>query len=553
MILADDQGWGDLSAHGNTQISTPHIDHIAKEGVQFSHFYVQPVCSPTRAELLTGRYHLRSGVLGTSAGEERIDLDEILVSQLFQEAGYRTACFGKWHSGSQHPYHPNSRGFDEFYGFTSGHWGHYFDVLVDHNGNLKKTKGYLPDDLTSEALDFIGAADQPFFIFLSYNTPHAPMQVPDEHWDKFENIEIIDAPKDDQSMNHARAALAMVENIDYNVGRVHQHLTNLGKEDHTIIIYMTDNGPNGQRYNGNMKGMKGSTDEGGVRSPLFIKYPDELEKGRTITTVAGITDITPTLLELCDITPPDIAFDGISLAPLMIEGTPPPTNRALFHHWNKRTSIRTQDYRLDHEGRLYNIKTDPEQKEDISSTFSVKREELITLRSNWESKMRQELSNDEERPFTIGMLAQQKDYLPVRDATATGNITRSNRYPNDSFFSNWKSSKGDSIIWDIDVLASGAYTFELYYTCAATDTGCQITLASNSTSIQKVITEPHDPALVGMKEDRALRKSSYVKDFLPTNLGEMILKEGRQQIKLYAKDLPGELCIDINRISTTRL
>ena len=162
LILADDQGWGDLSIHGNPDIATPNIDHLASDGVSFDRFYVQPVCSPTRAEILTGRYHVRSGVRSTSSGGERIDLDESLLSELFQNSGYRTGCFGKWHSGSQHPYHPNSRGFDEYYGFTSGHWGHYYDPPLDHNGIMVKGTGYLPNDLTDHAIDFIGHGETPF-------------------------------------------------------------------------------------------------------------------------------------------------------------------------------------------------------------------------------------------------------------------------------------------------------------------------------------------------------------------------------------------------------
>jgi len=128
VILTDDQGWGDLSLNGNTNLTTPHIDTLAKDGVSFDRFYVCPVCSPTRAEFLTGRYHARSGVYSTSAGGERIDLDEKTIAQTFKAAGYTTAAFGKWHNGMQYPYHPNARGFDEFYGFCSGHWGDYFSI-----------------------------------------------------------------------------------------------------------------------------------------------------------------------------------------------------------------------------------------------------------------------------------------------------------------------------------------------------------------------------------------------------------------------------------------
>ncbi len=139
VILTDDQGYGDLSFTGNRMLSTPHIDSLGEEGVFLSRFYVQPVCSPTRAEFLTGRYHTRSNVHATSTGGERMDLKEETIAEVFNAAGYRTAMFGKWHNGTQGPYHPNARGFKEYYGFCSGHWGDYFDVkLLDHNGHLSK-------------------------------------------------------------------------------------------------------------------------------------------------------------------------------------------------------------------------------------------------------------------------------------------------------------------------------------------------------------------------------------------------------------------------------
>src|SRR3954468_23423733 len=167
IILADDQGWGDLSVHGNTNLSTPNIDSLARDGALFEHFYVCAVCAPTRAEFLTGRYHARGGVRGTSAGAERLNLDEKTIGQTFQAAGYLTGAFGKWHNGSQFPYHPNARGFAEYYGFTSGHWGDYFSPPLEHNGRPVTGHGYITNDLTDHALAFIEAnRDRPVFCYL---------------------------------------------------------------------------------------------------------------------------------------------------------------------------------------------------------------------------------------------------------------------------------------------------------------------------------------------------------------------------------------------------
>ncbi|HUV62829.1 MAG TPA: sulfatase-like hydrolase/transferase, partial [Sedimentisphaerales bacterium] len=147
VILADDQGWGDLRVHGNLNIETPNIDSLARDGALFDRFFVCAVCAPTRAEFLTGRYHSRGGVHGVSTGAERLNVDEKTIADTFKAGGYATAAFGKWHNGTQWPYHPNARGFDEYYGFCSGHWGLYFDPVLEHNGKIVRGQGYITDDL----------------------------------------------------------------------------------------------------------------------------------------------------------------------------------------------------------------------------------------------------------------------------------------------------------------------------------------------------------------------------------------------------------------------
>ena len=188
ILLADDQGWGDLSVNGNKNVQTPNIDAFAKQGASLERFYVCPVCAPTRAELFTGRYHPRGGVRGVSTGQERLNLDEKTIGDSFKAAGYATGCFGKWHNGSQWPYHPNARGFDEYYGFTSGHWGEYFDPPLDHNGQPVRGQGYIADDFTDHALAFIETNKaRPFFCYLPFNTPHSPFAVPETFWQRFKD------------------------------------------------------------------------------------------------------------------------------------------------------------------------------------------------------------------------------------------------------------------------------------------------------------------------------------------------------------------------------
>ena len=240
LILSDDQGWGDYSASGNINLATPQIDSLARDGAAFEYFYVCAVCSPTRAELLTGRYHTRMGVSSTSRGGERFSADEQTIADVFRAAGYATGAFGKWHSGSQWPYHPNARGFDEFYGFTSGHWGNYFSPQLEHNNRLVKGNGYLVDDLTDNAIDFIKLnREHPFFCYIPYCTPHSPMQVPERFWKKFQEpaaLRMLHHEPDKETVQHTRAALAMCENIDWNVGRVLAALAELGLADNPIVI-----------------------------------------------------------------------------------------------------------------------------------------------------------------------------------------------------------------------------------------------------------------------------------------------------------------------------
>ena len=164
----------------------PTWTRLARDGARFDRFFVCPLCSPTRAEFLTGRYHPRCGVHGVSTGAERLNLDEKTIADTFHAAGYVCAAFGKWHNGTQYPYHPLARGFDEYYGFTSGHWGQYFDPILEHNGELVRGRGYICDDLTEHAMAFIEQnRERPFFCYVPYNIPHSPFQVPDRFYEKF--------------------------------------------------------------------------------------------------------------------------------------------------------------------------------------------------------------------------------------------------------------------------------------------------------------------------------------------------------------------------------
>lgn len=553
MFLTDDQGWGDLSVSGNINLKTPNIDSLAREGASLDNFYVCAVCSPTRAEMLTGRYHTRLGVTRTSRGQERLNQDESTIGDTFKAAGYATAAFGKWHNGMQWPYHPNARGFDEFYGFCSGHWGHYFSPELEHNGELVKGKGYLTNDLTNHGIDFIEKnKDKPFFCYLPYNIPHSPMQVPETFWKKFDGKELERRHRDPEKENveHTRAALAMCENIDWNVGRILKKLDELNIADNTIVLYFSDNGPNGWRWNGGMKGKKGHTDEGGVRSPFFIRWPGVIEPGKQIPNIAGAIDLLPTLADLVGI--PiigDKELDGISIKPLLLGAASAWPERMYFNAWRGRVSVRTQKYRLDHKGKLYDMEVDHGQKVDISK----KHPELTAQLKNAVAKWKQEtIKPTPPRPFTVGHPGAKLTLLPARDGEAHGTIKRSSVHPNCSFFTNWTDT-GDSITWDIEVLTSGLYDAQIYYTCKKENTGAQLELSFNGENVKQTVAEAHDPPLVGEAENRVPAGESLMKEFKPMTLGTMSMAKKRGTLTLRATRIPGNEAVDLRYVVLTRI
>ena len=555
VILTDDQGWGDVSINGNKNLSTPHIDSLAEEGIRFDRFYVCAVCSPTRAEFLTGRYHARSGVYSTSAGGERMDLDEVTIADSFKAAGYATGAFGKWHNGMQYPYHPNGRGFDEYYGFASGHWGNYFSPPLERNGKIVQGEGFIIDDLTNKAMDFIEEnQDKPFFAYLPYNTPHSPMQVPDEFWDRFKDKEISmrNREPNKEKLSHVRAALAMCENIDWNVGRVLAKLDELGIADNTIVVYFHDNGPNGTRWNGDMKGRKGSTDEGGVRTAMHMRWPGHFEAGKIIEQIGSGLDLHPTLTDLVGIeTVNEKRLDGRSLKPLLLEDDPEWKNRIIINNWKDKISARNQRYRLGTNGGLFDIAKDPGQRKDIAAEKPDVAKRLQTAIDRFKKNAMKGYGED-NRPFVIVHPDYKYTQIPARDGTAHGAIQRSNRFPNCSYFLNWVNEE-DVITWTSEVAASGKYQVDIEYACPKADVGSTIELSFNNSKLKGKIVEAHDPPIRGGENDRDERQESYVKDFKTMNLGVIDLKKGKGELTLRALKMAGSQVMEFRLIMLTRV
>jgi arylsulfatase A-like enzyme len=566
LILTDDQGWGDLSLNGNEDLHTPNIDKIALTGVRFDRFFVSPVCSPTRAEILTGRHHTRTGVYDVSLGGERINVDEETIGDLFKAAGYKTAAYGKWHNGMQAPYHPNTRGFDQFYGFCSGHWGNYFNPVLEKNGELVKGKGFITDDLTNHGIEFIKKnKNNPFFLFMPFNTPHSPMQVPDKYWNKFKNKDLTqkgtlsNIPDDKYSgtnskdENHSKAALAMCENIDWNVGRIIETLESQKIIDNTIIIYLSDNGPNGHRWNGEMKGIKGSTDEGGTRSPMIISWKGNIPSGKKVSKIASGIDLLPTLIDISGIkVKPKNKLDGVNLRQLIYQNDINWEERYIYNYWRGRLSLRSQDFRLDNENNLYNMNDDPNQLNNVSNIYKEIFEVMKKAKIEWKKESLANINLKDKRAFIIGHPGLKNTQIPARDAKANGLIKRSNYYPNCSYMTNWINIE-DTITWDAEVAEDGKFEAIIYYTCKKDALGSEIELSFSDSSISKKISKFYDPKEYGEENDRSPRIESYVKDFIPLKMGVIDLKKGKGTLMLKGIKMTGKELLDFRLLMLKRI
>jgi len=559
VVLADDAGWGDFSLMGNSSVATPAVDSLARDGAVLKQFCVQPVCSPTRAEFLTGRYHPRGGVRGVSLGQERMAPDERTIASLFHDTGYATGCFGKWHNGTQWPYHPRARGFDTFYGFTEGHWGDYFDAEMEHDGAFVRGRGYITDDITDHAIGFIEDArrdEKPFFCYVAFNTPHSPMSVPEAEWKRFGDRPIGKrGPEGDrEDLAFTRAALAMVENLDMNLGRLLATLHRLDAEGDTIVVFFSDNGPNSPRWCGGMRGRKGSTDDGGVRSVCCVRYPARIAPGTVVHAVTGAIDLAPTLASIAGITPGnEKPPDGVDLAPLLVSGADSAVSdaqatRGIVASFGGKVSVRTTRHRLDAEGRLYDMDTDPGQTRDIAAEVPEEAARLRGMAAAWRRDVLDAVPRPTEERFPVGYPGAPLTELPARDGLPHGGVVRSGKAPNCSYFTHW-TSPDDSITWTVDVLEPGRYAAELWYTCPPADAGTTVTLSGGGGTVTGTIQPGWDPPL-NMADDRIPRGhgESFSKEFRPLSLGTIALEKGPTTLVLRATTIPGDSVADVRRL-----
>ncbi len=545
LIMTDDQGWGDIHSHDNDVIETPVLDQLAEEGARFERFYASPVCAPTRASLLTGRYSMRSGVHGVTRGFETMRADETTIAEVFKANGYATGCFGKWHNGAHYPQHPNGQGFDEFLGFCAGHWNNYFDTKLDHNGKMITTEGYITDVLTDAALDFIGQhKNDPFFCYIPYNAPHSPWQVPDKYFDKYKAKGLDDV---------TACAYGMCENIDDNVGRILSRLDKLGLAEDTIVLFLTDNGPNTDRYNGNMRGRKGSADEGGVRVPLFIRWPGKIEAGSTVEKIAAHIDILPTLAALTGVKMPETKpLDGKSLKPLLQGKDGDWPDRKLYTHWGNRGAVRTQRWRaVNQRGnwRLHDMKNDPEQSKDVSDKHPKVLQELKNAYEAWWADVTKD--GFDPIPTAVGYRQSPEVMLPGHEAYLHPQKGDGIAYNGPSGWANdWVDNWTDTDAypyWDIEVMEEGHYDISLFYNCPKESVGTKIKVEVGDRSLDGQVKEAFNPDPIP-SPDRVPRKEVYEKKWKQLKLGTVELDRGRTQLKVKALNKPGEEVMELKAV-----
>ncbi len=558
LIMTDDQGWGDIRSHGNADIDTPVLDRLAREGVRFERFFVSPVCAPTRASLLTGRHALRTGVHGVTRAHETMRAEEVTIAEALQGAGYATGMFGKWHNGAHYPYDPNGQGFDTFLGFSAGHWNNYFDTRLQRNGEMVRTEGFITDVLTDAAISFVEEnAEGPFFAYVSYNAPHSPFQVPDAYFDTY-----VERGFDSQNAS----VYGMVENIDDNIGRLLDALDANGIAQNTIVVFLTDNGPNGcDRYNGDMKGCKGHVDEGGVRVPLFVRWPERLPRGTVVREIASHIDLYPTLLDLAGVAPPEgPAIDGMSLAPLM-EGTATDwPERLVFSHWYGGGivqpfpgAVRTSRWRAVNKGggwELYDMLNDPGQHVDAGARHPDVMAQLEVAYRNWFDEVA--AGNFEPVPVPIGYAERPLVTLPGNDAYLLPAPGQGIAYDVAAGWANdWVTDWTDPAAhpqWFVDVIEGGRYEITLRYTVPEAHAGGRMRLEIGDAVLEATVDHAHDPLPV-FSPDRVLRKEVYEKEWASLRMGAVRLDPGPTTLAVHAEEMIGGRAIDLKEVQVRRL
>ncbi len=467
LIITDDQGYGDLSCHGNPILKTPELDKLHKVALRLTDYHVAPTCSPTRAALLTGHWTNRTGVWHTIMGRSMLRENEVTVGQVFKDAGYATGMFGKWHLGDNYPFRPEDRGFTEVLrhggggvGQTPDYWDNaYFDGSYWHNQKPVPVKGFCTDVFFDYAKRFIKqqkAAGKPFFAYISTNAPHGPMHAPVK----------FSKPYESQGVGVANF-YGMIANIDANVGALRAFLKKEGLEKNTIFMFTTDNGSAAgwRNFNAGMRAGKGSEYDGGHRVPMFIHWPGGgLQGGRDVKPITAHVDILPTLIDLCQIpAPKGVKFDGTSLKlPLLgieLESWP---DRILVTDsqrvkdpikWRK-SSVMTSQWRLVNGKELYEIKKDPGQKTNVAKQHPKVVERLTKFYDAWWDDISPSFAD--ATAIYLGHPGENPARLTSHDWITTGSTPW-----NQAHIRRAATGRNVTGFWNVKVVADGDYEIRL--------------------------------------------------------------------------------------------
>ncbi len=416
VVMTDDQGFGDLSLHGNPVLRTPHLDALAADSVQVKQFYVHPVCTPTRASLFTGRYPQRSTAIDTYRGRAMLDPEAVTIAEMLRGVGMATGIFGKWHLGDCAPMRPIDQGFDRAVVHRGGGIGQpsdpigaegkYTDPVLSDQGVDRKFEGYCTDIYFEQAMEWIGGcrdAGKPFFCAITPNAPHTPLHdVPEDLRAKYAAADLSPATFADEPGHKATfhdadklaRLYAMIDNIDQNMGRLVAFLEEAGIADDTLLVFFCDNGPQGRRFNAGLRGAKGNVHEGGIRSPFFARWPAQLEPRVVEDGYGAHLDLVPTILSACGVARPEgLHLDGMDILPLLrgdAGAAAAASARPLVLQWHRgdfpifghHVAVRLGRYKLaqvtnagqerdtapDWKPQLFDLATDPYELNDIAGS-----------------------------------------------------------------------------------------------------------------------------------------------------------------------------------------
>lgn len=554
LIVTDDQGYWDTGATGNPHIDTPHMDSIANDGMQFKRFYTAPVCAPTRAGLMTGRYYLRTGLYNTRFGGDTLGKDEITVAQLLKSNGYRTGLFGKWHLGKYFGYQPNQRGFDEFMGHYHGHLERYeFPNQIVHNGKPVEARGYVTDLFTDAAIDFVESttktSDDPFFCYLAYNAPHSPFLLDTSHFGQPEGDKLLTKYLGKKMPIREARIYALIERVDQNIGRLLNSLKTLGIERDTLVLFMSDNGGVSKFWKGGMRGYKASPYEGGVRSPLFVRWPGVVKPGGEIETQTSHVDLLPTFCELAGVElPTDRKIDGKSLFHLMKAGANENHHEYVYHTWDryfpnahKRWSVSDQRWKLvgsfagnakpdPAKWQLFDLQADPNEKRNLRTQQP---ENVARLRKAFVDWFDDVTDGVEYRPIAIPVGHAEENPVLIQPSWATWTGKNVN-YTFDGYdwdtIDGWKL-KDEKAAWRLDVVQGGRYSVSLTYGCRPLDAGGKLRIQVGKSNIEHTV-----------------KPTATKEQFERFTIGEIDLTPGANSLVAEVVSAPGRELMRLNKI-----